>query len=118
MSQPPDLEPRVSALEARVGEIDERLRRTEQDAAAARVLAGGADRDVTELRTESRTFREQNNRVLNAMRADLNDLRERIDTGFLEVRGKLDAVAAGQQHIVALLGTLISAGDGAAGDDA
>lgn len=132
MSQPPDLEPRVSALEARVGEIDERLRRSEQDSAAARVLAGGADRDVTGLRAESRAFREQNNRVLNAMRADLNDLRERMDTGFtemrqkldavdlgfIELRGKLDAAAAGQQQIVDLLGTLISAGDQAPAGEA
>ena len=41
MTQPPDLEARVTALGARVSELDGRVRRSEQDAAAARVLAGG-----------------------------------------------------------------------------
>jgi uncharacterized protein YceH (UPF0502 family) len=118
MAQPPDLEARVAALEARVSELDERVRHSEQDAAAARVLAGGADRDVTEMSAEIRGFREQNARVLNAMREDLTDLRSRVDdglaemhSGFTEMRGKLDAAAAGQQQIVGLLNTLISRGE-------
>jgi ABC-type uncharacterized transport system ATPase component len=107
MAQPPDLEARVAALEARVSELDGRVRRSEQDAAAARVLAGGADRDVTEMTAEIRGFREQNTRVLNAMREDLTGLRSRVDNGFTEMRGKLDAASAGQQQIVSLLSTLI-----------
>lgn len=114
MAQPPDLEARVAALEARVSELDGRVRRSEQDAAAARVLAGGADRDVTEMTAEIRGFREQNNRVLNAMREDLTDLRSRVDngltemqSGFSEMRGRLDTAAVGQQQIVSLLNTLI-----------
>jgi hypothetical protein len=114
MAQPPDLEARVAALEVRVSELDERVRRSEQDAAAARVLAGGADRDVTEMTAEIRGFREQNTRMLNAMREDLTDLRSRVDdgatdmqNGFTEIRGRLDAAAAGQQQIVSLLNTLI-----------
>lgn len=105
MSEPDD--PRIPALEADVRELKERMRRTEQDAAAARVLAGGADRDVAEIRAEIRDFRTQNNRVLNAMRQDLSDLREHVDRGFAEVRGKLDGSAAGQQRIVELLTGLI-----------
>jgi hypothetical protein len=107
MTQPPELEARVAALEARVSELDERVRRSGQDAAAARVLAGGADRDVTEMSAEIRAFREQNTRVLNAVREDLTDLRSHVDDGFAEVRGGLDAAAAGQQQIVGLLNTLI-----------
>lgn len=107
MSQQPDLEARVAALEARVSELDTRLQRSQQDAAAARVLAGGADRDVAEIRSEIRGFREQNTRVLNAMREDLTDLRSETRNGFAEIRGKLDAAAAGQQQIVGLLNTLI-----------
>jgi hypothetical protein len=97
-----------------------RLDRVEQDAAAARVLAGGADRDVADIRVELREFREHNNRVLNAMREDLTDIRERlvqVDGRFVQVdgrldrleqnvvgiRGVLDAQAAGQQQIIALL---------------
>ena len=108
MVHPPDLEARVAALETRVSELDERVRRSEQDAAAARVLAGGADRDVAEVRAEIREFREQNTQVLNVLREDLTDMRSRVDDGFIEIRGRLDAAAAGQQQIVGLLNTLIS----------
>lgn len=101
-------------------ELRARLRRVEQDAAAARILAGGADRDVGEIRTELREFRMHNNTVLNAMREDLTDLREHVDRGFtrvdelfalvaqefaqvdrnfLAVRGVLDGVAANLQHL-------------------
>jgi hypothetical protein len=114
MAQQPDLETRVATLETHVRELAERVRHSEQDAAAARVLAGGADRDVAEIRGEIREFREQNTRVLNAMREDLIDLRQRVETGFVrvdngftEMRGKLDGAAAGQRQIVTLLNTLI-----------
>jgi hypothetical protein len=89
-------------------ELRERLRRAEDDARAARYLAGGADRDTAELRTEVREFRAEfreykthNNGVLNAMREDLVDLREQMNRGFaqadqnfLAVRGQLDGVTA------------------------
>jgi chromosome segregation ATPase len=107
MAGPEELERRVSALETQVRELAERVRSSEQDAAAARVLAGGADRDVAEIRGEIRDFRDQNTRVLNAMRDDLGELREQMQTGFTEIRGTLDATAAGQQHIAALLTRLI-----------
>ena len=73
---------------------------------------------MTELTAEIRGFREQNTRVLNAMREDLTDLRSRVDdglaemrNGFSEMRGELDAAAAGQQQIVGLLNTLMSQGE-------
>jgi metal-dependent HD superfamily phosphatase/phosphodiesterase len=114
MADAEELEARVSALESHVHDLAERVRRSEHDAAAARVLAGGVDRDVSEIRTEIRDFRDQNNRVLNAMRSDLTDLSERLDVltertegGFAQVRGALDATAAGQSHIVELLDQLV-----------
>jgi len=124
MAQPPDLESRVTALETQVRDLTQRVQHSEQDAAAARVLAGGADRDVTEMSTEIREFREHNTRVLNAMREDLTDLRAhvderfaRVDAGFAEMRGKFDAAAAGQEQIVGLLTTLITQrGDSEDGD--
>lgn len=110
-----DLEARVAALEVQVRELGERVRHSEHDAAAARVLAGGADRDVTEIRTEIRDFRQATTASFNAMREDLVDLRTHVDRkftevdrGFMEVRGRLDAAAAGQQHIVDLLNTLMT----------
>ena len=105
-------------------ELRARLRRAEDDARAARYLAGGADRDTAELRAEVREFRaefkdyrNQNNRVLSAMREDLTDLRHHVDDGFariaaefaqvdrnfLAVNAKIDGVAAGLQVITDLL---------------
>lgn len=118
MARSDDLEPRVSALEQRVEDLTTRMRRSEQDAAAARVLAGGADRDVGELRNEFRDLRQAMSSGFNAMREDLTGLRTRVDhlerkfdRGFLEMRGRLDATAAGQQQIVDLLTTLIDQRD-------
>ncbi|HEX5811458.1 MAG TPA: hypothetical protein VFY38_05130, partial [Pseudonocardia sp.] len=83
-------------------ELRARLRRAEDDARAARFLAGGADRDTAELRVEVREFRaetraefadvraemrgfrDQNNRLLSAMREDLTDLRGHVDRGFAQ----------------------------------
>ncbi len=81
----------------------------------ARVLAGGANRDVAEIREEIRDFRQATMSSFNGMREDLTDLRTRVgdgfaqvDRGFTEMRGKLDATAAGQQQTVHLLNTLIA----------
>ncbi|MGA9376858.1 MAG: hypothetical protein WBV64_17870 [Mycobacterium sp.] len=102
-----EIEERVSALEKEVRDLSGRVRGTEQDAAAARVLAGGADRDVSEIRTEIRDLRQAGIGSFNAMREDTVDLRGHVDRGFAEVRGKLDAAAAGQQQIVGLIQTLV-----------
>jgi len=115
MADSEDLVVRVAALETQVRDLDQRVRATAQDAAAARVLAGGADRDVAEIRTEIRDFRQATTSSFNAMRADFTDLRadftdlrQQMNDGFIEMRGKFDATAAGQQHIVDLLTTLMS----------
>ena len=102
-----DLEGRVNALETTVDGIKRRLRATEQDAAAARVLAGAADRDVTEIRAEIRDFRNATTASFNALREDFGDLRNHVDRGFAEIRGKLDATATGQEHIADLIQSLI-----------
>ena len=41
------------------------------------------------------------------MRQDFVDLRDQLDRGFAEMRGKLGATAAGQQQIVNLIRTVI-----------
>jgi hypothetical protein len=118
MAQPSDLEARVAALETQVGELAERVRHSEQDAAAARVLAGGADRDVEQIRGEIRDFRQATASSFNAMREDLTDLCTRVndgfvqvDRGFAEMRGRLDLTAAGLDQITGLLNTLIGQQD-------
>lgn len=126
MAHPSDCEARLAALETQVSELTERVQHSEQDAAAARVLAGGADRDVEQIRGEIRDFRQATTSSFNAMREDLTDLREdlndlrqrvesgfaQVDRGFAEVRGRLDGTAAGLEQIAGLLNTLISQQDG------
>ncbi len=116
-----DLEPRVEALENQVRDLTAKVQVTQQDAAAARVLAGAADRDVSEIRGELRDFRNATTASFNAMRQDFVDLRqdfadlrehvdrkfEQVDQGFMEMRGRFDAAAAGQQRIVDLLTTIM-----------
>ena len=89
-------------------QVNQDMHHVRQDAAAARVLAGGADRDVTEIRAEIRDFRQATTATFNAMRENLTDLRRKVDTGFAEMQSKFDATAAGQQQIVTLLNTLIA----------
>ncbi len=105
-----DLESRVSALEEQVRDLTGRVQSSEQDAAAARVLAGAADRDVSEFRSEIREFRQATTASFNALRQDFVDLRQdfvdlrtHVDNGFIEMRGKFDVMAAGQHQIVDLL---------------
>ncbi|MFV4719791.1 hypothetical protein ACNJUH_11225 [Mycobacterium tuberculosis] len=119
---PENLEQRVTALESQVRELADRVRASEQDAAAARVLAGAADRDVTEFVGEFRDFQRATIGSFNALREDFTALREemterfshveerfsRVDDGFTEMRGKLDGAAAGQQRIVELIEQLIA----------
>jgi uncharacterized protein with von Willebrand factor type A (vWA) domain len=108
--EPGDLESRVAALERQVRDLSGRVQLSEQDAAAARVLAGAADRDVGELRGDLREFRQATAASFNALRVDFVDLRTHVDEGFTEMRRgftemrrKFDVTAAGQQHIVDLL---------------
>jgi hypothetical protein len=110
VSQPRDLEARVAALESRVEALTDRVQRSERDAAAARVLAGGADRDVEQIRGEIRDFKHATTASFNAMREDITDLRTEVrdgfaavDRGFIDIRGRLDATAAGLEHIARLL---------------
>lgn len=123
-----DLEPRVEALENQVRDLTTKVQATQQDAAAARVLAGAADRDVSKIRGELRDFRKATTANFNTMRQDFVDLRqdfaqlrsefgglrdhvdrkfEQVDQGFMEMRGRFDATAAGQQQIVDLLNTMM-----------
>ncbi|BBZ52933.1 hypothetical protein H7H82_13270 [Mycobacterium heidelbergense] len=112
---PADLESRVTALEHQVRDLAGRVQTSEQDAAAARVLAGAADRDVSEIRGDLREFRQATAASFNALREDFVDLRENfvdlrehVNQGFTEMRGKFDAASAGQQHIVDLLQAIIT----------
>jgi hypothetical protein len=115
MAQPHDLEARVAALETEVRKLADRVRHSEQDAAAARVLAGGADRDVTDLgvkvdanRKAINALGEQTASRFDRLEEKIDNRFTKIDNGFAEMRGKFDATAAGQQQIANLLNTLIA----------
>ncbi|MFJ8912308.1 hypothetical protein [Amycolatopsis sp. NPDC102389] len=84
-----ELAERVARLERLVADLSDRS----ADAAAARVLAAGADRDVAEVRAELRAH----TGTLNALRQDQVDLREEMREGFATVNRSL-------QQIVGLLG--------------
>lgn len=42
---------------------------------------------------------------MTSLRGEMNDLRDEVRTGFVEIRGQLDATAAGQQQIADMLTT-------------
>jgi uncharacterized protein YceH (UPF0502 family) len=125
MAQEPDLEARVVALETQVRDLVNRVRATAQDAAAARVLAGGADRDVADLVVKVDANRKAINALGEQTAARFDQLEQKVDNGFAqinrnfaqidrnfaEVRGRLDATAAGQQQVVDLLTKLIEQQD-------
>ncbi|WP_395726819.1 hypothetical protein [Nakamurella sp.] len=110
MANGPDLEARVSALEAQ-------MRQVAADAAAARHLAAANDRDLSSLSVQVDAHRAAINALgvqtaarfdrmdgrLDRMDDRFNKLESDINAGFTEMRGKLDQNAAGLQQIVTLL---------------
>lgn len=108
-----DIETRVSRLEREIAELRERLAQSAADSSASRVLASGADRDVSEVRAELRAHVA----ALNALRETQLELREtqlrqgeRLDSltvevreGFAEMRDGFATVHTGMAQIVALI---------------
>ena len=121
MPEPPDTERRLTALEARVEDVAAEASAARQGAAAARHLAATHDRDLADLGVKV----DANRRAINALgvqtAARFDRVDERFDRlgaemragfaetgrGFAEMRGRLDGAAAGYQHIVELLDTLL-----------
>ena len=103
MPDPDDLANRVGSLETQVAQIREQLARTATDASAARMLAAGADRDVSEVRAELRAH----TGALNALREDQISLRDtlrgEIDELRQETRRGFALVHAGTARIVTLI---------------
>ena len=112
-----DVEARITRLEHEVAELREQVALTRSDAAAARVLAAGADRDVSEVRAELRAHTQG----LNALREtqleqgqEINELRHEMREGFTSqgrgideleraMRGGFATMATGMAQITALL---------------
>jgi hypothetical protein len=81
----------MEELEGRVSALEVQMRTVRQDAAAARVLAGGADRDVSALATKL----DAQTRLMEALRATQVEDHEAIAElrqGFAGLAGRLDGV--------------------------
>jgi chromosome segregation ATPase len=94
MSSLEELEQRVAAMEAELAIV-------RQEAAAARALAAGADRDVAEYRAEMRSH----TRVLGA-------LRETQVAHYADHKADTAEIKAGIAQIVGLLNQLTDRDDG------
>jgi len=109
MADPDDVERRVSALEQEVLRIQGELDRARQDAEAARVLATGADRDVSDVRSQLRAQRgllqalrdtqvehgrrlDQLERRMTAVELRLNALDDRIAGMDARLTGRMDGL--------------------------
>jgi chromosome segregation ATPase len=111
-----DIETRLSIVEGDFAELRKQLALTSSEAAAARVLAAGADRDVSEVRAELRAHTQ----ALNALRetqvdfsrqlADhgrrIDALDRRLDEQSREMREGFATLATGMAQITALLTNL------------
>ena len=75
MGTPEDLESRLSAVEREVARLRETASLAATDAGAARVLAAGADHDVSEVRAELRAHTS----ALNALRQTQLEQGRRLD---------------------------------------
>jgi chromosome segregation ATPase len=122
-----NIEARFTRLEREVTELREQVTLARSDAAAARVLASGADRDVSEVRAELRahtqclnalreTQLEQGRAIhelrqdvdglrqdVDGLRQDVDGLRQDVDELRQEMRQGFGTMATGMAQITALL---------------
>jgi hypothetical protein len=110
---PRDLEPRVAALEGDVAGLRDQVTRASDDAAAARVLATGADHDVADIRAELRAHTQvlnalretqlEQGRRLFGMEGRLDGVEGHLDGMELRMADGFATLGAGMRHITALL---------------
>jgi hypothetical protein len=108
-----DFEIRLSSLEREVASLREQAVLTSTDVAAARVLAAGADHDVSEVRAELRahtqglnalreTQLEQGGEIV-SLRHGLAEQGREMRAGFDEMRAGFPTMATGMAQITTLL---------------
>lgn len=116
MSEPgaSDMEARLTVLEREVAQLRAQLSTVRADvttartdSGAARVLAAGADHDVTEVRAELRAHTQ----ALNALRETQLDHHGEIRELRTEMRAGFATLKTGQEQITALLERLAGPGD-------
>ncbi|MBV9141473.1 MAG: hypothetical protein JO115_11240 [Pseudonocardiales bacterium] len=118
-----DIETRLSIVEGDLAELRQQLALTSSEAAAARVLAAGADRDVSEVRAELRAHTQALNalretqvdfsrqladhgRRLDALDRRMDALEREFDALRREMREGFATLATGMAQITALLTNL------------
>jgi len=93
----------LEEIEARLAAVEEQLQVVRQDAAAARVLAGAADRDVSEFRQTLNAH----TKTLNALRETQVEQGQKFDAFQRETRDGFAKVNEGMNKITGLLTQLI-----------
>ncbi|MGH3865853.1 MAG: hypothetical protein ACRDQ4_06865 [Pseudonocardiaceae bacterium] len=97
-----DIEARLATVEQDVAQLREQLALTSSDASAARLLAVGADHDVSEVRAELRAHTQ----ALNALRDTQLEQGRKIDEQGREMREGFATLATGMAQITTLLTSL------------
>ncbi len=97
-----DIETRLAIVERDVTQLREQLALTISDAGAARMLAAGADHDVSEVRAELRAHTQ----ALNALRETQLEQGRKIDEQNREMREGFATLATGMAQITTLLTNL------------
>lgn len=101
-----NFENRLAVLEREIAQLREQVALTSSDAAAARVLASGADCDVSEVRAELRAHTQGLN-ALRETQLEQGQKIDKLDREMREVRTEIregfSTVATGMAQITALL---------------
>ncbi|MEV4053942.1 hypothetical protein AB0J55_22355 [Amycolatopsis sp. NPDC049688] len=97
-------------LEARVTALEEQVQHTRQDAAAARILAGTADRDVsdfkqtlnghTQVLNALRETQIEHGHDISGLKTDVADLRAEVQSGFTKINVSVEQISRLLQHVV------------------
>lgn len=97
-------------LEARVTVLEEQVRSTRQDAAAARVLAGTADRDVSEFKqtlnghtkvlNAVRETQIEHGQDIAALKTEVGSLRAEMSSGFTKINVNMEQISRLLQQVI------------------
>lgn len=102
--EPPDiLEQRVSLVEVGLADVREQVARAGEDGRAARDLAAGADRDVSEVSVTLHAHRQ----LLNALGESQSEFRREVNARFAVLDAKVDAGFAEMRAGFAAIGTTL-----------
>ena len=101
---------RLEDLEARVTALEEQTRQSRQDAAAARILAGAADRDVsdfkqtlnghTQVLNSLRETQIEQGQDISGLKTEVIDLRAEMRSGFTKINVNLEQMSRLLQQVI------------------